>query len=403
MSVCEFLEAETCKVASELAGMPVAAAPGNCQTCLASESPKSSNIATIGLARVALKKSGQSADHLYPEAMRDNLVDPDLAPDAMGQALIDELPWLRANQSDCDCFSHLRLLDRWGPDRAIAERSRIVGWFRGVARKLDIATSDAEIELAIFRAAESVRIRNRDAEAVTTWPFVWTYWASGAVGDELRYSIRSVLRHQPAARVIVVGDRPEWYDGEFIPKPRIAKTDFHAFRDCYSKLLMVAEQVPQFIWHMDDIYWIKPFAMREAAAPKYVRHVSQQRFAKWKPRSAWAKTRAHAYRWLLANGRPTYDFAAHLPQPIVSESFLAMERDLQLLTKRYRNWECCYLNTHHAAKAEDWGRRYLRVSRKRESIATRHKVLNHTHAQYKGAVEKFLAEQFPEPCRVEKQ
>jgi hypothetical protein len=140
----------------------------------------------------------------------------------------------------------------------------------------------------------------------------------------------------------VIGDKPDWYTGEFIPKPRIPKTDFHAFRDCYSKLLFAAEQLPRFIWHMDDIYWIKPFTMAEATVPKYVRHVSQTRFKAWNPHNTWGKTRAHAYRWLLDHNRPTYDFAAHLPQPIQSEKLLATEREVQMMTSRYRNWECVY-------------------------------------------------------------
>jgi hypothetical protein len=142
--------------------------------------------------------------------------------------------------------------------------------------------------------------------------------------------------------------------------------------------------------------------MAEATVPKYVRHVSQRRFKDWRPRNTWGKTRAHAYRWLLDHNRPTYDFAAHLPQPIVADKFLATEREVQMMTDRYRNWECVYFNTHFSSDAEDWGRRYLRVARKRDSISTRHKVLNHTHSQFRGAVERFLAQQFPDPSEVEK-
>jgi len=405
---CEFLIDGQCQVCSNIAGTPVTAHEQTCQACLASDRPKGVNEATIGLARTELRRLGRPTDQLYPDHVRDALEmrravagdSPLPLVEGMGRAFLRELPWVAEHQDGCDCFSYLRVMNGWGPDRCVGSRDRIVGWFLGVANKLQIEVAPAEIELAIFRAAEV--IRNRDEDAVASWPFLFTYYAAGAVGDELKYAIRSVLRHQPGARIIVIGDQPEWYAGEFIPKPRIAKTDFHAFRDCYSKLLFAAEQLPQFIWHMDDIYWIKPFTMAEAAVPKYVRHVSQQRFKDWRPRNTRGKTRAHAYRWLLDHNRPTYDFAAHLPQPIVSEAFLATEREVQMMTDRYRNWECVYLNTHHAAQAEDWGRRYLRVARKRDAIETRHKVLNHTHSQFRGAVERFLAQQFPDPSEVEK-
>jgi len=129
--------------------------------------------------------------------------------------------------------------------------------------------------------------------------------------------------------------------------------------------------------------------------------VSQQRFKDWRPRNTWGKTRAHAYRWLLDHNRPTNDFAAHLPQPIVAEKFLATEREVQMMSGRYRNWGCVYFSTHHAAEAEDWVRRYLRVARKWDSVETRHKVLSHMHSQFRGAVESFLAERFPEQSAVE--
>jgi hypothetical protein len=59
----------------------------------------------------------------------------------------------------------------------------------------------------------------------------FTHYVIGAVRDELKYSIRSVLYHQPGARAIVIGDNPDRYTGEFIPKSRIPKTDFHTFRN----------------------------------------------------------------------------------------------------------------------------------------------------------------------------
>lgn len=396
MIECEHRVNGECQVASGIAGMKVVAREDACRYCSECEQPRQHNEVTLGIARTAVRSAGGTVtEEMYPPRESPKL----LAGDGMGRALQAELPWIKDDE-DCDCFSYLRLMDGWGPTRCVAERSRIAGWFTGAAKKMGLEVSGEQVELAIFRAAE--KIKSRDDAGIASWPIVWTYYAAGAVGDELRYSIRSVLKYQPGARVIVVGDRPGWYRGEFVPKPRIRKTDFHAFRDCYSKLLLMAERLERYVWHMDDIYWIKPFTVQEMTVPKYVRHVSQARFRGWRPKNTWGKTRLHAYRWLLENHRPTYDFAAHLPQPIVSASFLETERSVRMMTERYRNWECVYFNSYHSAAAEDWGRRYLRVTNKRDAIETRHKVLNHTHSQFRGAVERFLAEQFPDKCAVEK-
>lgn len=254
----------------------------------------------------------------------------------------------------------------------------------------------------VHQSPKSEPVEPTTPEQLAAWPFVWTYYAAGAVGEELRYSIRSVLKHHPRARVIVVGDRPDWYAGEHIHCPRIGKTEFHAFRDCYNKLQTAARELPQYIWMMDDIYWLRPFAITEASQPKFVREVTPERLRGWTPKNAWQRTRARAYEWLIENGHPLRDFAAHLPQPIVAESFQAMERDLRLATGQYRNWECVYFNAYHRADAANWGTRYLRVTQKVDAISTTHKILNHTDSKYRGAVERFLAAAFARRSPVER-
>ena len=237
---------------------------------------------------------------------------------------------------------------------------------------------------------------------MSKWPFVYTYWGGGAVGDELLFSVRSIMHWHPDAEIVIVGDRPDWFTGEVIDCPRIKPREFHAFQDCYHKLRAVAEQIPQFIWMMDDIYWVQQFDIAEAITPKYVRHVSQHRFNAWKPPNTWARTRHRAYDWLLRNNYPTYDFAGHLPQPIRAATFLQMERKLQL-ADYYRNWECIYFNMHHAREAIDYGRAYTRVTRaqKRGWSPSRGCILNHTSSTYKGGVRDFLARTFSTPCALE--
>lgn len=206
-----------CQVASKIAVVSCPLNTATCNACLKSDSPMQSNPATIGLARVTLRSLKMPYEHLYPDEVRELIAvaEQDESPltliDGMGRAFMRELPWVDAHRSGCDCFSFLRVLNKWGPDKSVDQRARIVGWFMGIAKQLGVTTTAQEIELAIFRAAEL--IRHRDEDAVAAWPFLFTYYAAGAVADELKYSIRSVLHHQPGARIIVIGDKPEWYAG----------------------------------------------------------------------------------------------------------------------------------------------------------------------------------------------
>lgn len=298
------------------------------------------------------------------------------------------------------CDAYACQMDQWGTDGCEERFEEIVNYWteRGkspaVIRRLPMPFNRHIARGWVWQAIDQAKQLEdpRDPD-LDSWPFVWTYWAGGAKAkgerNELWYSMRLVQKWHPSARCIVVGDKPDWYEGEFLAKPRIGSRPHHAFKDCLSKLLLAAEHVPQFIWMMDDVYWVKPFTIKEAATPKYVRHVSQQRYLAWKPQNAWARTRAAAYQWLIDNNRPTYDFAAHMPQPFISEKLLAMEAEHKLMDN-YRNFECLYFNCNHSAAAEDWGRKFTRICAPNQRVGTPHKVLNHTHQCFHAAMRDYL-------------
>ena len=48
----------------------------------------------------------------------------------------------------------------------------------------------------------------------------FVYLCRDGENEELRYSIRSVIKFYPDARIILVGGKPDWYVGEFIPCPQ---------------------------------------------------------------------------------------------------------------------------------------------------------------------------------------
>lgn len=428
----------SCNVVRSLISVAFKPHDSACKACSDVEPPRSVNQVTANLSCGVLIKAGKRPSSKL--AAIAGLQVPEHPPETgPGTELKKLLSWFASPSKKCNCSTKAALMDSWGPQKCRQQREVIVTWLVDEAVGLAVprqlvpkSAIRAIVTLAINTAekqitdsevnqssAEADRINQviaqynprpngsgdqsaivRESELTRDWPFVWTYWGDGAVGDEIRYSIRSVLKHQPGARIVIVGDRPGWYIGEHFAKPRISRRPHQAFKDCYSKILHAAGRLKRFVWMMDDVYWIKPFSMRDAITPKYVRHVSQHRFNNWTPPNKWARTRADAYQWLLENNRPTYDFAAHLPQPIVSANLNKLEQELKLF-ENYRNWECLYFNSFHAADAQDWGRRFLRVTTKRETIQTPHAILNHTHRNYTGAVEAFLSDTLSEKSIVE--
>jgi hypothetical protein len=71
--------------------------------------------------------------------------------------------------------------------------------------------------------------------------------------NELRYSIRSMVKYANATRCIVVGFKPPWYTGEHIP---MSDTTFKE-HSIYSKLLEACKHTDRFIFCNDDHFMLR--------------------------------------------------------------------------------------------------------------------------------------------------
>lgn len=87
--------------------------------------------------------------------------------------------------------------------------------------------------------------------------------------EELRYSIRSVVRHMPHNNILVVGGKPDWYKGPFIPVET-----FHGVKKSTNKydraknnirhILDSAKVSDEFVFMNDDFYIMKPLDRLQA-------------------------------------------------------------------------------------------------------------------------------------------
>ena len=396
-----------CEIVTHLIGEAYKVNDAACRDCMNQSTPMGLNRVTGGIAMAVQRRNGKEpSDQMIRLASK--------RPPATGPGTeLERLIPSFFKSKKCSCKSYARRMNEWGVNGCSNRFDEIVDHLVDQAAKHKLLSvfgdkparvvASSLVRKAIDRS-KAVTIGDQISQGSETlaseWPFVWTYFANGAVGDELKYSIRSVLHWQPNARIYIVGDRPDWYTGEMFEKPRLSKRPHQAFKDCYSRILHASERLPQFVWMMDDLYWLNAFSMSEAIAPKYVRHVWPDRYKKWKPSNAWGKTRQAAYAWLFQHNRPTYDFASHLPQPIVSASLQQMEKELHLLDE-YKNWECLYYNSFHSSSGVDWGRKTCRIVTASKSIDTGKPILNHIHSMYEGFVSEFLQNKFPNKSSVE--
>lgn len=145
--------------------------------------------------------------------------------------------------------------------------------------------------------------------------FVWFWIQTPDHGQELKYSIRSVLKHFDGdARVTVVGEKPRWYDGHHIPMRQIRghreASGRLPFRDTQHKIMQCAEHPEiddRFCWIMDDTFMMKTVTESDLLVPRY------DPWYRVNNRTIWHQLIRMTFAALEQHGRPKLQHGTHLP------------------------------------------------------------------------------------------
>jgi hypothetical protein len=232
--------------------------------------------------------------------------------------------------------------------------------------------------------------------------FVWPYWDGGANGDELRWSIRSVETFfQGRAKITIIGDKPDWYQGHVIHKKRVpaSKTN-RAFRDMLSKVFFIASHAEiddECVWMMDDIYFLKPFTLDDIKTP---------RAEPWRRSegNSWQRRKTASMDALAAVGRSQHDYATHMPHWLEKDKLRTLFEEFNL-HENTMLWEVLYGNTYR-----DTPQRtrpfFLRFNNQAsseayKSLTVNATVMNHTAGAWCDGMREFLSERLPQPSTAE--
>ncbi len=189
---------------------------------------------------------------------------------------------------------------------------------------------------------DSTTAANRNPFLGPPLDFVYLYIHSKVDGEELRFSIRSVLKNYVgAARIWIVGDRPSWYHGLHIPLSRIRSSKGRARLDRAKKLYHIATQAPQindrFVAMQDDIYFVDKVTYYDLNR-RWVndRPLTPEWVCQWKPKDGYSKQKRATALKLFANGiYYVSDYSTHTPKlyykddlKTVIETYNALEEPL---------------------------------------------------------------------------
>jgi hypothetical protein len=85
----------------------------------------------------------------------------------------------------------------------------------------------------------------------------YVYICRDGENEELRYSIRSVETNFPSGKIWVVGGRPSWYTGNFIPVSSTSSKQINAIKNL-SAIIQTSEISENFVLMNDDFFIVKP-------------------------------------------------------------------------------------------------------------------------------------------------
>lgn len=242
-------------------------------------------------------------------------------------------------------------------------------------------------------------VKRRDTDSLQ---FVWPYWHGGAQGDELRWSMRSVQKfYAGQASLLLIGDKPDWYTGPYLPQARVPKhTPNRGFRDMLAKVRTMAHHeatASQFVWMMDDIYFVKPFDLEALETPRADR---------WRANdgNGWGRRKNNTMRVLAERGFTTHDYATHLPHVVEKEKLAKLFTDFEL-DQNTLLWEVLYGNVFRRDPQPPrpfLARTWKPLSAEEYAALTqRSVVVNNTNDAWCAGLREYLMGLLPESCSVE--
>lgn len=143
----------------------------------------------------------------------------------------------------------------------------------------------------------------------------YVYICGPGENEELKYSIRSVIKNAPVGKVWVVGQSPDWYSGNKINIPQDEQKYINAINNL--KAICDSKDISDsFILMNDDFYIVNPISnikymysgSLEEKVGKYIDLV---------PNSSYTRRLQETHRRLLKDGVSNpLDYELHVPMPM---------------------------------------------------------------------------------------
>lgn len=208
--------------------------------------------------------------------------------------------------------------------------------------------------------------------------------------QELKYAIRSICKFQPHDKIFVVGYRPEWYTGEFIPYQDIPSRPEY---NVVSKILQAIPKMSEdFILWQDDIFKLN----NKPITPVYCDTIADA-LRKRKP-GRFRNILENTYN-IFPNG---YYYGGHTPMVISSIKFIeavsSLWKDRDYIPKTfYGNF--AKIGGEKMPDCKLYGRPDLKAV---EIWCAWRDYISTSHYGFSTGVQLYLDKAFPDKCKYER-
>ena len=183
--------------------------------------------------------------------------------------------------------------------------------------------------------------------------FVWGYYARPARGDELLYSVRSVMANFVGTpRIWIVcdpADRPSWassqihfIDYRWAQGRRRTRVPF----DYTDKLIAACrhnEIADSFCAMYDDTYFVNPVMLPDITVPRAAKRWTKKALAQWHPKRKHDRRRKRSMQLFADRTGHAWDFSTHMPYWYNKQRLIDITRRYRLQHKDFLR-ETVYFN-----------------------------------------------------------
>ena len=163
------------------------------------------------------------------------------------------------------------------------------------------------------------------------------YICRNGENEELRYSIRSVVANLPHSNIWLVGGKPDWYTGNFIPYQNKAASKFENIRLAHYPIIDCAEISDNFILMNDDFFILQPMESLEVVHGGLLEDKVAE-YASLSPASAYTRLLRNTHTELLRKGiRQPIDYDIHVPMPMDKKGLATVLKSRNLPRSLYGN------------------------------------------------------------------